>query len=477
MNYFVDGKKNFILESYLSADVKQKIKKYIFPYKVIANQHKEILRLNELLPKELEELDLSADVKQKIKKYIFPYKFITNQHKEILRLNELLPKVLLVELDFKKNKREVKIKKEENIKLSNNLTLQRYNLVNGFYQGILNTFPGSGYIDFHQKNLFILSSRGVLAHTKNIDNGLNFKQVENNINDFIGVEQFKKEHKFSLKGLLIFNNLVFVSYTEEIKEDCWNTSVIFGDISYKKILFRKLFSNKECIHSLNNIDGEFQALQAGGKIINFDDDHILLSVGEYRSRFLAQEKNSINGKIIKININNSDYEIVSMGHRNSQGLYFDKEKNFILETEHGPYGGDEINLIEVNEINKNDPLNYGWALASAGDHYGGKNDANEIKYKKYPLYKSHSEHGFIEPLKTFPPNIGISEIIRIRKNKYVAGSLKDQSLYFFELNNKKKIINLERVKVFERIRSLKFKDYKLYLFLEDTPSIGIISLR
>ena len=45
MNYFVDGKKNFILESYLSADVKQKIKKYIFPYKVIANQHKEILRL------------------------------------------------------------------------------------------------------------------------------------------------------------------------------------------------------------------------------------------------------------------------------------------------------------------------------------------------------------------------------------------------------------------------------------------------
>ena len=33
-----------------------------------------------------------------------------------------------------------------------------------------------------------------------------------------------------------------------------------------------------------------------------------------------------------------------MGHRNPQGLYFDKENNFILETEHGPKGGDEINL-------------------------------------------------------------------------------------------------------------------------------------
>ncbi len=34
-----------------------------------------------------------------------------------------------------------------------------------------------------------------------------------------------------------------------------------------------------------------------------------------------------------------------MGHRNPQGLYVNKENNFILETEHGPKGGDEINLI------------------------------------------------------------------------------------------------------------------------------------
>ena len=39
------------------------------------------------------------------------------------------------------------------------------------------------------------------------------------------------------------------------------------------------------------------------------------------------------------------YEFISIGHRNPQGLNFDKENNFILETEHGPQGGDEINLI------------------------------------------------------------------------------------------------------------------------------------
>ena len=74
------------------------------------------------------------------------------------------------------------------------------------------------------------------------------------------------------------------------------------------------------------------------------------------------------------------------------------------------------------------------------------------------------------------PSIGISEIVKIKKNKYVISSLKDNSLYFFELNSEKKIINLDRVEVFERVRDLNFKDNKLYLFMEDTASIGVINL-
>ena len=117
-----------------------------------------------------------------------------------------------------------------------------------------------------------------------------------------------------------------------------------------------------------------------------------------------------------------------------QGIYFDKENNFILETEHGPQGGDEVNLIEVNKIIKNNIQNYGWPVSSAGEHYGGK-IKNIKKYEKYPLYKSHTEHGFIEPLHSFVPSIGISEIVKIGPNKYVISSLKDKSL-LFELNEK-----------------------------------------
>ena len=54
--------------------------------------------------------------------------------------------------------------------------------------------------------------------------------------------------------------------------------------------------------------------------------------------------------------------------------------------------------------------------------------------------------------------------------------MKDKSLYFFELNEQKQIINLNRVEVFERVRDLRFDNNQLYLFMEDTASIGVINL-
>ena len=55
-------------------------------------------------------------------------------------------------------------------------------------------------------------------------------------------------------------------------------------------------------------------------------------------------------------------------------------------------------------------------------------EKNKTKYEKYPLYKSHIEHGFIEPLISFTPSIGISEIEKVGQNEYVVSSLKDKSL-------------------------------------------------
>ena len=449
------------LKQLLNVEQRQLIKKYIFPYKLISQQQQQ---------QKISQQQQQQKISQQQQK-------ISQQQQKISQQQQTLSQVWLnLELLKKQEGGEIMLK-DSIVKLSNNKTLKKYNLTSGFYAGINELSPGSGYIDFYKSNLIVLSSRGVLALKKNIeDSEKNFQQIKNNINEFIDLKQFKKGKWFSLKDLLLFNNKIFISYTEEIKEDCWNTSVIYGDMDFKDIEFKKLFSPKECVHSANNIDNEFNAHQSGGRIINFDDNHILLSVGDYRSRHLAQDINSVNGKIIKVNFDNSDYEIISMGHRNPQGLFFDKENNFILETEHGPKGGDEINLIEISKINKDKIQNYGWAISSAGQHYGGKNESNKIKYEKYPLYKSHSEHGFIEPLESFVPSIGISEIVKVGKNRYVVSSMKDKSLYFFELNKAKEIINLERVEVFERVRDSRFNNNQLYLFMENTASIGVIKL-
>ena len=258
------------------------------------------------------KLLLSDDLKQLVFKYIFPYKFISKQLRHVSQLEQqishqeenmvlLKPYLIDIELQIKEEGKDIKIE-EKDFKISNNKTLKKYKLVEGFYLGINDIFPGSGYVDFYQNNFFVLSSRGVLAYTKNISDKQYFRQIENNINDFIGIKQFSKNIAFSLKDLFIFKNKIFISYTEEIKEDCWNTSVIYGNINYESIKFEKLFSPKECIHSENNIDKEFGPAQSGGRIISFDDNHILLSVGDYKSRYLAQKKESVNGKIIKINI-------------------------------------------------------------------------------------------------------------------------------------------------------------------------------
>ena len=90
-----------------------------------------------------------------------------------------------------------------------------------------------------------------------------------------------------------------------------------------------------------------------------------------------------------------------MGHRNPQGLYIDNEKEKILSTEHGPTGGDEINMIDL----KNNKIkNFGWPKSSYGIDQGATWKRNHIKY------------GYIEPIKYYVPSIAISEIIKVPEN-------------------------------------------------------------
>lgn len=181
-----------------------------------------------------------------------------------------------------------------------------------------------------------------------------------------------------------------------------------------------------------------------------------------------------------------------MGHRNPQGLYYDKEKNILIFTEHGPKGGDEIN---INMDIKNGIKNYGWPVASYGLPYNefNLNDEAEKKIANFAkFYKSHSDYGFVEPIKFFNPAIGISEIIKVNKkfnkkstNDFFVASFGqnidegDLSVHHFRFNEDfSKILLHDIIPLKERIRDMIYieKINKVILLLESSASLSIMSL-
>ena len=95
-----------------------------------------------------------------------------------------------------------------------------------------------------------------------------------------------------------------------------------------------------------------------------------------------------------------------------------------------------------------------------------------------PISKTHKSEGFVEPIRYYLPSIGISEIVNIGGNRYVVGSMReDKAIRFFEINSDNVFVEGIRIPLKERVRDIKFKNNKLFLFLEDTASIGIITLQ
>ena len=178
--------------------------------------------------------------------------------------------------------------------------------------------------------------------------------------------------------------------------------------------------------------------------------------------------------MLEIDWNNASYKIFSSGHRNAQGLIV-VNNNMILSTEHGPMGGDEINLIKRN-------ANYGWNEASYGEPY--KNFSIDNDYK---LNKNHSSLNFEEPIYAYVPSIGISEIVNVDKEfspkwdkNFLITSLNGRSIYRVKFDkNYTRIITQEKMFIGERIRDIiSSEEGKLFfLSLEDTGSIAVLSTK
>ena len=346
-----------------------------------------------------------------------------------------------------------------------------------------------GYIEKHENNLIYISGTGDLFFM-NIENLINesisnFQKINTNFRDLVKNQYiYTVDERFSwggwesVKNIFYDNGYLYVSYIDETEDDCATLSIIKGKVDLATIEFIKLFTLDDCIPRTNN---NYTGIQSGGAITNYNDENLIFTTGDFRQRTLPQDKNSQYGKTLKINKNNGSYEILSLGHRNPQGIKKIREDLFIA-TEHGPRMGDEINIIDTSSVN-----NYGWPIASYGLHYASNFGINFIfeELKDAPLYKSHTEYGFTEPIYYFgfdkTVEHGISDIEIIFNDnenlEFMFGSLYYRRLYIasYDITNYK-FQSLTSYNLGNRVRDILKIDDKTYIgLLEDPPRISIIT--
>jgi aldose sugar dehydrogenase len=141
----------------------------------------------------------------------------------------------------------------------------------------------------------------------------------------------------------------------------------------------------------------------GSKLAFAKDGALFMTVGERNDRNRAQNTNLHGGKVLRLKDDGtvpqdnpfvgkegSKPEIYSYGHRNPQGLTIHPDTGAVWETEHGPQGGDELNLIQPGK-------NYGWPLVTLGREYSGE-----------VISAQPAKEGIEQPFTEWSPSPGLS---------------------------------------------------------------------
>ena len=313
---------------------------------------------------------------------------------------------------------------------------------------------GTFFIEIYKDKILATDYLGNIYYVNNYTNIPTTEKIKSNL---------KSDRVFDI---LIIKDTMYVSYLTNL-DNCKKINISFAKLESKNLNFKKFFESKNCDET--GSPGRMQFFSHNKK------NGILLSTagGFYDNPGnISQKKESIFGKILFIDLISKKNYIFSYGHRVIQGLF--AENDLILSTEHGPRGGDEINKILFDK-------NYGWPIASYGEKYS-------FNYEKEPYFKkNHKQQGFEEPVFSFIPSIGISEIIKLpnnfsphHQNKFIVSSLAGSSIFIVNFDkNFNKVINYEKIFLGERVRDLKY-DYenKLILFaLEENGELGVLSLK
>lgn len=212
----------------------------------------------------------------------------------------------------------------------------------------------------------------------------------------------------------------------------------------------------------------------GGRMAWLPDGTLMVTLGDgFDFREQAQKLSSHLGKVVRLNPDGTAPadnpfvgregvlpEIYSYGHRNVQGLFYDAVEDRLIAHEHGPRGGDEINLLEPGK-------NYGWPVITYGIDYTGA------------MVTPYTEHkGMEQPLLHWTPSIAPSGMTRYRGNLFPAwqgsllvGALADRSVHRVELNGRQaKDVEILFEDLGERIRDVATGPEGALYLLTDSPN-------
>jgi len=193
----------------------------------------------------------------------------------------------------------------------------------------------------------------------------------------------------------------------------------------------------------------------GSRLVFDRKGYLYISLGENNQRPTAQDLDKLQGKVVRLNADGSvpqdnpfvgragaRPEIWSYGHRNPQGMALNPWSGELWENEHGPRGGDEINLVRPSK-------NYGWPLATYGINYSGL---------AIPEAKGETLPGMEPPLYWWPKSPAISGMAFYDADRFPAwrnsvfiGALANQNLIRLTLDGDK-VVAQERLLVDRKSR-------------------------
>ena len=267
------------------------------------------------------------------------------------------------------------------------------------------------------------------------------------------------------------NKIVYLAISVNLEGDeGGNTAIYSGTfekfkINNMKLLYKAVPNTKKGQHF-------------GSRIVFDDKGHLFFGVGDRGNRDVnPQDIKNDGGKIYRLNLDGSipvdnpfvnkqgaKKAVYTYGNRNPQGLIFHPITGELWEHEHGPKGGDEINIIEKGK-------NYGWPVITYGINYSGTSitDKREMPGMEQPLYY------WVPSIAPSGMAFSTSDIYKDWKGDLFVGSLKFKYLERLVIRDKKVIKREKILDEIGRVRNVKEgPDGYLYIGVDGKGILKVI---